>query len=154
MKNNKSSRPQESWLLGVSVGWEGGVHVQSCGHHLHLRCLQAYLRSLAAPQRPHNLHVDRGEYLCPVCRQLANRSVASLYSHVFQSRDFRVFNDCFRLQCTTISAQRVANRATGSASRARRLSRSSAGNAGTRTTFTCEYLQFTLAEYNNIEVRQ
>lgn len=63
---------QQAWLLAVSVGWEGGVHVQSCGHHLHLRCLHAYLRALAAPQRPHNLHVERGEFLCPVCRQLAN----------------------------------------------------------------------------------
>ncbi|CAB3261049.1 unnamed protein product [Arctia plantaginis] len=63
---------QESWLVSVSVGWEGGVHVASCGHHLHLRCLHAYLRALAAPQRPHNLHVERGEFLCPVCRQLAN----------------------------------------------------------------------------------
>ncbi|CAH0585949.1 unnamed protein product [Chrysodeixis includens] len=63
---------QESWLVSVSVGWEGGVHVQGCGHHLHLRCLAAYLRALAAPQRPHNLHVERGEFLCPVCRQLAN----------------------------------------------------------------------------------
>ncbi|XP_013164217.1 PREDICTED: E3 ubiquitin-protein ligase UBR3-like [Papilio xuthus] len=62
---------QESWVVSVSVGWEGGVHAQSCGHHLHLRCLRAYLRSLAAP-RPHNLHVERGEFLCPVCRQLAN----------------------------------------------------------------------------------
>ncbi|XP_047030367.1 E3 ubiquitin-protein ligase Ubr3 isoform X1 [Helicoverpa zea] len=62
----------ESWLVSVSVGWEGGVHVQSCGHHLHLRCLHAYLRALQAPQRPHNLHVERGEFLCPVCRQLAN----------------------------------------------------------------------------------
>ncbi|XP_022838104.1 E3 ubiquitin-protein ligase Ubr3-like [Spodoptera litura] len=63
---------QESWLVSVCVGWEGGVHVQSCGHHLHLRCLHAYLRALQAPQRPHNLHVERGEFLCPVCRQLAN----------------------------------------------------------------------------------
>ncbi|KAH9634552.1 hypothetical protein HF086_006177 [Spodoptera exigua] len=63
---------QESWLVSVCVGWEGGVHVASCGHHLHLRCLAAYLRALAAPQRPHNLHVERGEFLCPVCRQLAN----------------------------------------------------------------------------------
>ncbi|KAI8436452.1 hypothetical protein MSG28_010027 [Choristoneura fumiferana] len=59
---------QESWLLSVSVGLEGGVHVASCGHHLHLRCLHAYLRSLAAPARPHNLHVAGGEFLCPVCR--------------------------------------------------------------------------------------
>ncbi|XP_032517089.2 E3 ubiquitin-protein ligase Ubr3 [Danaus plexippus] len=63
---------QDSWVLSVSVGWEGGVAAQSCGHHLHLRCLRSYLRSLAAPQRPHNLHVERGEFLCPLCRQLAN----------------------------------------------------------------------------------
>ncbi|XP_047991395.1 E3 ubiquitin-protein ligase Ubr3 [Leguminivora glycinivorella] len=63
---------QEAWLLSVSVGLEGGVHVASCGHHLHVRCLTAYLRSLAAPARPHNLHVAGGEFLCPVCRQLAN----------------------------------------------------------------------------------
>ncbi|CAG5038301.1 unnamed protein product [Parnassius apollo] len=62
---------QESWVTSVSVGWEGGVAAQSCGHHLHLRCLRAYLRALAAP-RPHNLRVERGEFLCPVCRQLAN----------------------------------------------------------------------------------
>ncbi|XP_064072729.1 E3 ubiquitin-protein ligase Ubr3 [Vanessa tameamea] len=63
---------QESWVLSLSVGWEGGVAAQSCGHHLHLRCLRAYMRSLAASQRPHNLHVERGEFLCPLCRQLAN----------------------------------------------------------------------------------
>lgn len=63
---------QESWLTSVSVGWEGGVHVASCAHQVHLRCLHAYLRALAAPARPHNLHVERGEFLCPVCRQLAN----------------------------------------------------------------------------------
>ncbi|VVC93978.1 unnamed protein product [Leptidea sinapis] len=62
---------QESWVLSVNVGWEGGVVAQSCGHHVHLRCLRAYLRSLAAP-RPPNLLVERGEFLCPLCRQLAN----------------------------------------------------------------------------------
>ncbi|CAG4991843.1 unnamed protein product [Colias eurytheme] len=62
---------RDSWLLSVSVGWEGGVAAQSCGHHVHLRCLRAYLRALAAP-RPPNLHVERGEFLCPLCRQLAN----------------------------------------------------------------------------------
>ncbi|CAK1554542.1 unnamed protein product [Leptosia nina] len=63
---------QESWVLSVSVGWEGGVMSQSCGHHVHLRCLRAYLRSLTASQRPPNLNVERGEFLCPLCRQLAN----------------------------------------------------------------------------------
>ncbi|XP_041979503.1 E3 ubiquitin-protein ligase Ubr3 [Aricia agestis] len=63
---------RDAALLAAGAGWEGGVAAQSCGHHLHLRCLRAYLRSLAAPQRPHNLHVERGEFLCPLCRQLAN----------------------------------------------------------------------------------
>ncbi|XP_031787991.1 E3 ubiquitin-protein ligase Ubr3 isoform X1 [Nasonia vitripennis] len=62
-----------SWLLTLNLGWEGGVHVQTCGHHLHLDCLKSYLQSLRGPQqRQQNLAVDRGEYNCPLCRQLAN----------------------------------------------------------------------------------
>ncbi|KAL1137748.1 hypothetical protein AAG570_009444 [Ranatra chinensis] len=60
---------QLSWLVSVNLGWEGGVHVQTCGHHLHLDCLKSYLRSLRTQQR---LAVDSGEYACPLCRQLAN----------------------------------------------------------------------------------
>ncbi|XP_075237272.1 ubr3 ubiquitin ligase isoform X2 [Lycorma delicatula] len=58
-----------SWLVSVNLGWEGGVHVQTCGHHLHLDCLKSYLRSLLSQQR---LAAERGEYACPLCRQLAN----------------------------------------------------------------------------------
>nr|XP_034188211.1 E3 ubiquitin-protein ligase Ubr3 isoform X2 [Osmia lignaria] len=61
-----------SWLLSVNLGWEGGVHVQTCGHHLHLDCLKSYLQSLRNQQRQQSLAVDSGEYLCPLCRQLAN----------------------------------------------------------------------------------
>ncbi|XP_025832184.1 E3 ubiquitin-protein ligase Ubr3 isoform X1 [Agrilus planipennis] len=60
-----------SWLLSINIGWEGGVHVQTCGHHLHLDCLESYLHSLAQ-QRQQSLSPDDGEYLCPLCRQLAN----------------------------------------------------------------------------------
>lgn len=63
---------QFSWLISVNLGWEGGVHVQTCGHHLHLDCLKSYLESLRSQQRQQSLAVDRGEYLCPLCRQLAN----------------------------------------------------------------------------------
>nr|AZA04497.1 E3 ubiquitin-protein ligase [Gerris buenoi] len=56
-------------MMSVNVGWEGGVHVQTCGHHLHLDCLKSYLSSLRSQQR---LAADRGEYACPLCRQLAN----------------------------------------------------------------------------------
>ncbi|XP_065200275.1 E3 ubiquitin-protein ligase Ubr3-like isoform X2 [Planococcus citri] len=58
-----------SWWQSVNLGWEGGIHVQTCGHHLHLECLTSYLQSLRNQQR---VVVDRGEYLCPLCRQLAN----------------------------------------------------------------------------------
>ncbi|CAL8073578.1 unnamed protein product [Orchesella dallaii] len=61
-----------SWLLSISGGWEGGVHVQTCGHHIHMDCLKGYLQALKSQQRQHNISVDRGEYLCPLCRQLAN----------------------------------------------------------------------------------
>ena len=64
-----------SYLLAVNAGWQGGVFVQSCGHHVHLVCQQSYmasLRSLGAPQGNQTLAVDKGEYMCPMCRQLAN----------------------------------------------------------------------------------
>ncbi|CAL7947523.1 unnamed protein product [Xylocopa violacea] len=61
-----------SLLLSVNLGWEGGVYVQTCGHHLHLNCLLPYVKSLGHQQRELSLAVDSGEYLCPLCRQLAN----------------------------------------------------------------------------------
>lgn len=58
---------QLSWQLSVNIGWEGGVHVQTCGHHLHLGCLKSYLTSLRGGQQRHqNLAVDRYD-TCPQC---------------------------------------------------------------------------------------
>ncbi|KAL1497456.1 hypothetical protein ABEB36_008425 [Hypothenemus hampei] len=62
----------QSWFLSINTGWDGGVHVQTCGHHLHLDCLNSYLTSLRSQQRQQNLSPEKGEYLCPLCRQLAN----------------------------------------------------------------------------------
>ncbi|XP_050311174.1 E3 ubiquitin-protein ligase Ubr3-like [Anthonomus grandis grandis] len=62
----------QSWFLAVNTGWDGGVHVQTCGHHLHLDCLNSYLHSLRSQQRQQTLSPEKGEYLCPLCRQLAN----------------------------------------------------------------------------------
>lgn len=59
-------------FLSHNIGWDGGVHVQSCGHHVHLTCQDSYLKSLYSPLRPQNLNVEHGEFFCPVCRQLAN----------------------------------------------------------------------------------
>lgn len=56
------------WFLSQNICWEGGVHVQSCGHHVHMTCQESYLKSL----RRQNLNIELGEFSCPVCRQLAN----------------------------------------------------------------------------------
>ncbi|CAH2006803.1 unnamed protein product [Acanthoscelides obtectus] len=71
----------QSWFSSVNLGWDGGVHVQTCGHHIHLDCLNSYLTSLRSQQRHLNLSPEKGEYLCPLCRQLAN-SVLPLSSQL------------------------------------------------------------------------
>lgn len=64
-----------SHLVSVNTGWQGGVFVQSCGHHVHMACHQSYqqsLRGTGARPSSQTLAVDKGEYMCPMCRQLAN----------------------------------------------------------------------------------
>ncbi|GFY54890.1 e3 ubiquitin-protein ligase ubr3 [Trichonephila inaurata madagascariensis] len=64
------------WPMALNIGWEGGVHVQTCGHYLHIDCHKAYILSLKnqsqISSRLQNLAVEYGEYHCPLCRQLAN----------------------------------------------------------------------------------
>eukprot|EP01018_Ginkgo_biloba_P034022 Gb_11947 [translate_table: standard] len=56
-----------------------GVHVSSCGHAVHQECLDRYLSSLRQRyssriifEGVHIVDPDQGEFLCPVCRRLAN----------------------------------------------------------------------------------
>jgi hypothetical protein len=58
---------QLSWQLTVNLGWEGGIYVQTCGHHLHLQCLSSYLNSLRSQQRQQNLSVERYSSVHSVC---------------------------------------------------------------------------------------
>lgn len=62
---------QSSWLNSLNIGWTGGVHVQSCGHYLHIDCQKSYIQSLRGGQQ-NRFGTDQAEYLCPLCRQLAN----------------------------------------------------------------------------------
>ncbi|XP_064614037.1 LOW QUALITY PROTEIN: E3 ubiquitin-protein ligase ubr3-like [Liolophura sinensis] len=62
--------------MSVNIGWEGGVHVQSCGHYLHLDCHSSYVESLKSQHFSQNLNVAKGEYGCPLCRQLANSVIS------------------------------------------------------------------------------
>jgi len=64
-----------SGLLSCHRGWKGGLHIQSCGHHMHYDCRQSYcetLKQLMRVTREQTLDTDRGEFICPVCRQMAN----------------------------------------------------------------------------------
>ncbi|KAG0423827.1 hypothetical protein HPB47_000437, partial [Ixodes persulcatus] len=63
-----------SWSQSINIGWEGGVHVQSCGHYIHVDCHKSYMLSQKSQQsqRLQTVAVERGEYWCPLCRQLAN----------------------------------------------------------------------------------
>ncbi|XP_052682389.1 E3 ubiquitin-protein ligase ubr3-like [Crassostrea angulata] len=63
---------ESSCQLSVNIGWEGGVVVHTCGHYLHLDCHSSYLLSLRTQEMTGNLAVNKGEYWCPLCRQLAN----------------------------------------------------------------------------------
>lgn len=38
-------------LLSMSKGWESGVHMQSCGHHMHFHCRASYLETLKQQQQ-------------------------------------------------------------------------------------------------------
>lgn len=64
---------KSSWFNAINIGWEGGVHIQSCGHYLHLDCHCSYMQSLKASRmRGRNSSNDNGEFSCPLCRQMGN----------------------------------------------------------------------------------
>ncbi|XP_029192377.2 E3 ubiquitin-protein ligase ubr3-like [Acropora millepora] len=78
-----------SSMEACDAGTEGGVHVQTCGHLLHVDCHQSYLKSLQgedANQLHHHQALSfnprNGEFTCPLCRQLGNCVVPIVPSHI------------------------------------------------------------------------
>ncbi|KAK9126954.1 hypothetical protein Scep_015800 [Stephania cephalantha] len=64
-----------------------GIHISSCGHAIHQECRDRYLSSLKERytrrlifEGGHVVDPDQGEFLCPVCRRLAN-SVLPAFPH-------------------------------------------------------------------------
>lgn len=62
-----------------------GIHVSSCGHAVHQGCLDRYLSSLKERlirrmvfEGGHIVDPDQGEFLCPVCRRLANSTIPAV----------------------------------------------------------------------------
>ncbi|XP_022745018.1 E3 ubiquitin-protein ligase PRT6-like isoform X2 [Durio zibethinus] len=67
-----------------------GIYLSSCGHAVHQDCLERYLSSLKERnvrrsffEGAHIVDPDQGEFLCPVCRRLAN-SVLPAVNGTFQ----------------------------------------------------------------------
>ncbi|CAM8960365.1 unnamed protein product [Rhodiola kirilowii] len=65
-----------------------GVFLSSCGHAVHQGCLDRYLSSLkerrsrrVAFEGGHIVDLDQGEFLCPVCRLLANSVLPALFAN-------------------------------------------------------------------------
>jgi len=68
------------WDLVLSgIGHVAGVHVCFCGHFMHMLCFENYFSSLLLRQirslryeGDHLIKLEKGEFLCPVCRRLGN----------------------------------------------------------------------------------
>ncbi|XP_074307794.1 E3 ubiquitin-protein ligase PRT6 [Silene latifolia] len=84
--NNNSRRVESS---GKFFSYDGygpsdcdGIHISSCGHAVHQGCLDRYLSSLKDRyirrmvfEGGDIVDPDQGEFLCPVCRRLANSTL-------------------------------------------------------------------------------
>ncbi|KAK9676609.1 hypothetical protein RND81_11G088300 [Saponaria officinalis] len=85
-EDNNSQRVESS---GQFFSYDGygpsdcdGVHISSCGHAVHQECLDRYLSSLKDRyirrmvfEGGDIVDPDQGEFLCPVCRRLANSTI-------------------------------------------------------------------------------
>ncbi|XP_042512040.1 E3 ubiquitin-protein ligase PRT6-like [Macadamia integrifolia] len=70
-----------------------GIHISSCGHAVHQECCDRYLLSL---KERHNRRIvfegghivdpDQGEFLCPVCRRLANSALPDYSGNIRKQR--------------------------------------------------------------------
>ena len=82
---------ESSWLNAINIGWEGGVHIQSCGHYLHLDCHQSYMQSLKNGNRHRNRPQPEGnDFFCPLCRQSAN-SVLPINPSINRKPDLKTY---------------------------------------------------------------
>ncbi|GAB4833796.1 hypothetical protein Ancab_032045 [Ancistrocladus abbreviatus] len=82
--SNAESDRQISLYHGFGPTGCDGIHLSSCGHAVHQACLNRYLSSLKERymrrivfEGGHIVDPDQGEFLCPVCRRLANCTLSA-----------------------------------------------------------------------------
>ncbi|KAL0344537.1 UNVERIFIED_CONTAM: E3 ubiquitin-protein ligase PRT6 [Sesamum radiatum] len=87
--NSDRMKPESSMLhpgyQNIGPSGADGIYVSSCGHAVHQGCLDRYLSSLRERyirrivfEGGHIVDPDQGEFLCPVCRGLANSVLPAL----------------------------------------------------------------------------
>ncbi|XP_020549496.1 E3 ubiquitin-protein ligase PRT6 isoform X1 [Sesamum indicum] len=87
--NSDRMKPESSMLHpgyhNIGPSGADGIYVSSCGHAVHQGCLDRYLSSLRERyirrivfEGGHIVDPDQGEFLCPVCRGLANSVLPAL----------------------------------------------------------------------------
>ncbi|KAG5582873.1 hypothetical protein H5410_053500 [Solanum commersonii] len=87
--NSRKAQLESSMLLPTYKGFGpsdcDGIYLSSCGHAVHQGCLDRYLSSLKERytrqivfEGGHIVDPDQGEFLCPVCRGLANSVLPAL----------------------------------------------------------------------------
>uniref|UniRef100_A0A0N8E404 E3 ubiquitin-protein ligase n=1 Tax=Daphnia magna TaxID=35525 RepID=A0A0N8E404_9CRUS len=108
VENLRQHFDESSWLTCLNIGYEGGVYVHTCGHYLHLDCHKQYLQSLRSQQRQQSLNVERGEYSCPLCRQLAN-SALPIATKLYGSGRGRPHEALGVVSCLTQASEEVKN---------------------------------------------
>ena len=69
----------QSCLMSTHRGWKNGIHIQSCGHHMHYDCRTSYCQTLrnqnitrGGQRDMPTMDFEQGEFICPMCRQVAN----------------------------------------------------------------------------------
>lgn len=68
----------------MSIGWEGGVYVQTCGHTLHIDCHKSYMESLRVSKTEDRICLLGSELL----------SLKSIRFMLFKSDQSRVLYEC------------------------------------------------------------
>ncbi|KAM3288078.1 E3 ubiquitin-protein ligase PRT6 [Capsicum chacoense] len=87
--NSRKAQLESSMLLPTYNEFSpsdcDGIYLSSCGHAVHQGCLDRYLSSLTERytrrivfEGGHIVDPDQGEFLCPVCRGLANSVLPAL----------------------------------------------------------------------------
>ncbi|KAL2502824.1 E3 ubiquitin-protein ligase [Forsythia ovata] len=84
-RNQSESNMLHPEYDGFGPSGSDGIYVSSCGHAVHQGCLDRYLSSLRERyirrivfEGGHIVDPDQGEFLCPVCRGLANSVLPAL----------------------------------------------------------------------------